>query len=106
MFEAWKWRARIDQIQRFLDQERTMLLDGEIDLIVEAAPRRERAERALSGMPANVAETQANALMRLRDTSARNRRLLEAYLSGARSAASHLTELEKIAGQLGAYTRD
>lgn len=106
MFETWKWRSRIEQLQLLLDEERTLLLNGDLQRLSRTEPQRKRAEDALGDMPASVADTQLDGLIKLRNTATRNRRLMDAYLSGARAAAERVKAIEGFTEELGAYTRE
>lgn len=100
------WRRRLGDMKSLLDADRRYLLSGAIEELARLDPRRLSAEEKLRGMPREVAQKEKRRLRELRRMARRNQRLLQAYLDGARAAATRLTELNRSNGEFGAYRRD
>ncbi|MDF2235600.1 hypothetical protein P2H44_23840 [Albimonas sp. CAU 1670] len=94
------WRGRARQVRALLEEERELILQGDLrGLAGHAARSRTALEDFLSSPPAG--ETPERELERIRDAAARNRRLLAALLEGAAAARQELAQHEKARSQLG-----
>ncbi len=106
MFDTATWRRRLVEMRAILENDRILLLSGQIDKLAQQDQRRGAIEAKLHEMPAAVAKAEMNRIDQLRRLAARNQRLLKAYLDGARRAARQLVAIEETQGRLGAYKRD
>lgn len=93
--------AAADALEDHLDHERKMILSGQIDGLLRAAPEKERLLARLPGAAENDA-----VLERLRRKAARNQELLQAAARGLKSAARRVETLKSPASPLRTYGRD
>lgn len=94
------WRGRARQVRALLEEERELILQGDLrGLAGHAARSRTALEDFTSSPPAG--EAPERELERIRDAAARNRRLLAALLEGAAAARQELAQHEKARSQLG-----
>lgn len=100
------WRRRLGDMKSLLAADRRLLLSGAIEDLAKLDPRRLAAEEKLRDMPRDVAQRERRRLRELRRMARRNQKLLQAYLEGARAAATRLTDLNQAGGEFGAYRRD
>ena len=106
MFDSWKWQSRLKQVNTLLDREREFLLSGKADRVAALEASLREATDLLLQIPAAVAKQSGEEIHRLNSKAQRNRKLLEAYLEGARMGATRVAELGKTVGELGAYKPD
>lgn len=88
--------ADLDQI---LEEERRILLSGNLDQMVELVERKERVIDQL----AEAEATDAEALGALNDKLKRNQALLDQALEGIRTVAKRLSALRRVRRSLDTY---
>lgn len=106
MFDDATWRRRLSEMTAILESDRAFLLSGQIEKLARQDQRRGAIEAKLYEMPQAVAKAEVRKIELLKRLAARNHRLLNAYLEGARRAAQHLAALEQTQGLIGVYRRD
>ena len=106
MFETTTWRQRLTEMRSILKRDREYLLTGQIEKLARQDHRRSAIEAKLHEMPGAIAKAERRIIGQLRRLAARNHRLLQAYLEGARRATQRLVALEETEGRIGAYRQD
>ena len=106
MFDRTTWRRRLTEMRGILERDRKYLLSGQIEKLAHQDQRRGAIEAKLHEMPSAVAKAEKKIIGQLRRLAARNHRLLQAYLDGARRATQRLVAFEEARGRIGAYRRD
>lgn len=93
--------AAADALEDHLDNERKMILSGQIDGVLRASKEKERLLARLSG-----ASESDEVIQRLRRKAERNQELLMAAAKGIKSAARRVDQLRTPAKNLRTYGRD
>lgn len=106
MFDRAAWRRRLTEMRGILESDRMFLLSGQIEKLAQQDRRRGAIEAALHDMPGEIAKAESGKIEHLKRLAARNHRLLQAYLDGARRATSRLVAIEESRGRIGAYRPD
>lgn len=106
MFDRSTWRSRLAEMRSVLERDRVYLLAGQIDKLAQQDRKRGAIEAKLQDMPGAVAKAETKSIDQIRHLAARNHRLLQAYLDGARRATRQLVAMEENQGRIGAYRRD
>lgn len=92
----------LEHLIDLLEQERSLLIKGEIEALARQTKRKEElVEQLRSAGPLPTED-----LSRLRELADRNAALLDASRNGLRAASSRLTEIRKAMLQLDTYGRD
>ena len=100
------WRQRLAEMRSILENDRKLLLSGQIEKLARQARNRSAIEKKLHEMPNAVIKAETKSIDQLRRLAARNQRLLKAYLEGARRATERLGVIEENQGRIGAYKPD
>lgn len=106
MFDTATWRRRLAEMRGILENDRVLLLSGQIEKLARQDRRRGVIEAKLHEMPQAVAKAEVKKIDQLRQLAARNQRLLKAYIDGARRATERLVAIEETQGRIGAYKPD
>ncbi len=94
-----KAEDQLDRAEKYLEEEREILLSGRIAELAGLAERREAVLATLSATKGDGAR-----LQRLRDRAKRNGALMSAAAEGVNRAIKRLAELRKAAGPIGSYS--
>lgn len=105
MFEASSARHRLKEALSLLEEERGLLLRGDLAGLFRFEGRRARLIERLPSIPRAALEANEALVTKVRDTARRNARLLEAFIQGVRAAEARIRELTA-AKSLGAYRKD
>ncbi len=87
-----------DALERVLDQERQMLLSGNIEALAQLAPHK---ERLLTQLP--TARAEQTVVEKLRQKADRNQELLRATAKGIRAVTRRLEILRRQKSELRTY---
>ena len=94
------WRGRARQVRALLEEERELILRGDLTALAGLAARSRTALDDLVASPVAGDEPERE-LERIRTAADRNRRLLTALLEGAAEARRELAQHEKARKTLG-----
>ncbi|SFI47552.1 hypothetical protein [Albimonas pacifica] len=94
------WRGRARQVRALLEEERELILRGDLKALAGHAARSRTALDDLTSTPPG-GEAPGRELERIRVAAERNRRLLSALLEGAAEARRELARHEKARKRLG-----
>ncbi len=95
------WRLRARRILALLDDERTLILRGDLRGLASLAPRSRAAVEDFAAAGAPDAEEAEVELVAIRTAADRNRRLLAALMEGTRAASRDLARMQAARSQLG-----
>lgn len=98
---AASWRGRVRQVLDLLEEERALILRGDLRGLAGLAPRSRTALDELTAAAAPEAQDGEPALAEIRASASRNRRLLGAMMEGAAQARRELAQAEKARKRLG-----
>ncbi|SDX17031.1 hypothetical protein SAMN05444336_103519 [Albimonas donghaensis] len=98
---AASWRGRVRQVLDLLDEERALIQRGDLRGLAGLAPRSRAALEELTSAPASESRDGEPELEAIRDSAARNQRLLGAMMEGAAQARRELAQAEKARNRLG-----
>ncbi|MFV0334673.1 MAG: hypothetical protein ACK5JR_11475 [Tropicimonas sp.] len=94
--------SALHQLFDLLEQEKFLLMKGEIEAVAEMAARKEELVERLHPAALLAAED----LSKLRDMAQRNGALLDASRKGLKAAATRLGEIRKAMLNLDTYNRN
>ncbi len=94
-----KAEDQLDRAEKYLEEEREILLSGRVAELAGLAERREAVLATLSAAKGDAAR-----LQRLRDQAMRNGALMNAAAEGVNRAIKRLAELRRAAGPIGSYS--
>lgn len=106
MLDGLRWRYRLSETRALLERERRMLIQGDVRGLRGMDQIRAKLAEKLHAMPDSALRANRDQVEEIRRLARRNKSLLEAYIEGARRAASRLAAMEEKRGALGAYRRD
>lgn len=106
MLDAMRWRHRLNEARAMLAAERRLLKAGAIRELAALDRRRQALAAEIEAAPETVVESYGPLIEEIRAEAARNARLLNAYLDGAREGAARLRAIEAQKGAIGAYGPD
>lgn len=92
-------RKIFEALDTLLEDERTALIEGNLDTLPQLVQRKEVLFEQLAGLN----DTPESALSGLREKTMRNQALLDAALSGIRSVADRMQKLGRIRNSLETY---
>lgn len=99
------WGGRVRRLLDLLDEERALILAGDLPRLAALAPRCQAAlDEVVGARPPDRARVGAD-LDRIRSAAQRNRRLLAAFMAGAADAARELERQVEAGRRLG-YDRN
>ncbi|MEC9433853.1 MAG: hypothetical protein VYD87_13195 [Pseudomonadota bacterium] len=98
---AASWRGRVRQVLGLLEQERALILQGDLRGLAGLAPRSRAALEELTSTPVPSAADGERGLEEIRAAAGRNQRLLGALMEGASDARRELAQAEKARKRLG-----
>ena len=105
MFETASARRRLKEALSLLEEERKLLLKGDIAGLFRFEARRARLIDLLPSIPRAALQANEALVKKVRDTARRNARLLEAFIEGVRAAEARIRALTG-GKALGAYRED
>lgn len=105
MFETSSAKRRLKEALSLLEEERKMLLKGDLAGLFRFEARRARLIDLLPSIPRAALQANEALVKKVRDTARRNARLLEAFIEGARAAEARIRALTG-GKALGAYRED
>lgn len=105
MFETSSARRRLKEALSLLEEERKLLLRGDLAGLFRFEARRARLVAMLPSIPRPALEANESLVKKVRDTARRNARLLEAFIEGVRAAETRIRALTG-GKALGAYRED
>lgn len=100
------WRKRLKDARRLLENDRKLLLAGQISALSTQDAKRLAIEARLAEMPRAIIEAEQAVIHEIQTLARKNNRLLKAYLDGARAAMRRLNEIDRMRGRIGAYQKD
>ncbi len=92
----------LNELLELLEQERSLLIKGEVDAVAALAEQKEELIEQLR----TAGPLPAEGLSKLRERALRNKALLDASRTGLKAAATRLKEIRKAMLQLDTYNRD
>ena len=95
------WRGRARQVRALLEEERELILRGDLRALAGLAARSRTALEDLVGAALPPGDASERELDRIRQAASRNRRLLGALMEGASQARRELARHEKARVSLG-----
>ncbi|MFS4439493.1 hypothetical protein ACMA5I_14885 [Paracoccaceae bacterium GXU_MW_L88] len=96
-------RMRLKTLERLLEEERRLLLAGELHKLVEYAAQKDEALRVIEAIDESVAEPLAESIKSVRDKAARNVGLLKAAMRGFKEGVEAVAALRAEQGALTVY---
>lgn len=105
MFETSSAKRRLKEALSLLEEERKLLLKGDLTGLFRFEERRERLIDLLPSIPRAALQANEALVKKVRDTARRNARLLEAFIEGVRAAEARIRALTG-GKALGAYRED
>lgn len=106
MLDDLKWRHRLSELRAMLESERLLLRAGAIRELARHDKRRAALLEQISAMPEKAVAAHQDAISRIRKEAARNHRLLQSYIEGARDAADRIRGMDRVRNEIGAYQKD